>query len=128
MISHLACEVVTAVGASFLPLAIYDFGASPETTWRFASITIIGIGGLGLGRSLWRRRSLARKTVRAEPIQSVVVAALNLGGLGLLLSNAFVPGPTSGARYTLSVLFALGIAGVTFVSATFSNSGNHPAD
>jgi hypothetical protein len=112
---------LTAVGASFLPLVINDFGASPETTWRLASATVFVAGIVGAGFSIRRQRAAILRDSRYA-----LIGILNLGSFGLLLSNVLVVGPTSGARYSAVVLLVLTVAGVLFVSTTFRRSRNPP--
>ena len=115
------------VGGAFLPLIIHAFGTSPQTAWRLASATLFVAGGLSLASSLWRQRRIGRQVVREAPILAVMIAVLNLASFSLLLSNIFVGGATSGARYTATVFMALAIAGVTFVHTTFSDWSNESA-
>jgi hypothetical protein len=114
---------LAAVAGSFLPLAIRAFGVDSEVTWRLASAFILALGGLGLGSSLWRGRRFMWDEVRTEPIQTAVVAALNVAAFGLILTNIIAGGPASGARYVAAVLLTLAVAGLLFVSATFSHPG-----
>ena len=118
---------LVAVGASFLPLVIHTYGAGPETTWRLASAGVLALLSLGLGSSMWRRRTVTLDGFQTEPIQTAIVLVLNVCGMGLLSINILVGGSTSGARYTTAVLLSLALAGVLFVNATFSNSANRPA-
>ena len=113
---------LTAVGASFLPLVIHGFGASPETTWRLASGALFVVGVVAVGFSV-RRQGF----VNLRDFKYALIGILNLGSFGLLLSNVLMVGPTSGARYSAVVLLALTVAGVLFVSTTFWKSGNPPA-
>ncbi len=110
-----------AVFASFLPLVIHAFDASPDTTWRVGSACFLGLSVLGAGSS-FRRRGSWVDGVRAEPIQTVMVLPLQLGSIALMAFNLVAGGPGSGARYIAAVLMMLGVAGVLFVNATFDSA------
>jgi hypothetical protein len=116
---------LVAVFMSFLPLVIYAFGASPDTTWRIGSASFLALGFLSAGASLWRRGGWLAG-VRAEPIQTLLVLPLQLGAIGLMLANLLAGGPGSGARYVAAVLMALAVGGVLFVSATFNSAVDRP--
>ncbi len=106
-----------AVGASFLPLAIDAYGASPDLTWRIGSTAFLALWGLGLGHAIRSRQQLDPYEYRIEPIRNAVYATLNLSGVGLLLFNVLLGGPGSGARYATAVLLILAIAGLRFLAA-----------
>ena len=115
-----------AVGASFLPLAIDAYGASPDLTWRIGSAAFLALWGLGLGLAIRSRQQLDPNEFRSEPIRNAVNATLNVSGVGLLLFNVLLGGPGSGARYATAVLLILAIAGLQFRAATFSTPPDPP--
>jgi hypothetical protein len=116
---------LAAVFMSFLPLVIHAFGVSPETTWRVASAGFFLIVVVAVIPSLLRRGGLI-EGFRSEPIQTIVIAPLQLGGVGLMSINLLVGGPSSGARHVAVILMALGVGGVLFVNATFNSAENRP--
>ena len=116
-----------AVGASFLPLAIDAYGASPDLTWRIGSAAFLVVWGLGFGHAMRSRQQLDPIEFRSEPIRNAVYATLNLSGVGLLLFNVLLGGPGSGARYATAVLLILAIAGLRFLAAAFSTPPDPPA-
>ncbi len=79
-----------AVGASFLPLAIHAYGASPDVTWRIGSAAFVAVWGLGLGLAIRSRQQRDPDEFRNEPIRNAVNATLNVVGVGLLLFNVFL--------------------------------------
>jgi hypothetical protein len=115
-----------AVVASFLPLAIYIYGPSPDVTWRIASVVYLVLSAAGLGFAIRRRLQLDREEFRTEPIRNAVNGAFNIGGFGLLLFNVLVGGSGSGARYVTAVLFMLVIAGIQFLAAAFNAPPDSP--
>ena len=112
---------LVSVAASFLPLIIHAFGANPETTWRVGSATFLAIIVVAGGAAFWRRGSWI-EGARAEPLQTLLILPLQVVGIGLVLVNVLVGGPSSGARYIAAVLMALSTAGVLFVNSTFNSS------
>ncbi len=116
-----------AVGASFLPLAIHAYGASPDVTWRIGSAAFVSLWGLGLGFAIRDRLQRDPAEFRNEPIRNAVNGTLNVGGAGLLLFNILLGGPGSGARYATAVLLILAIAGLQFLAAAFSTPPDAPA-
>ncbi len=116
-----------AVGASFLPLVLHAYGASPDVTWRIGSAAFVAVWGTGLGLAIRSRQQLDPDEFRSEPIRNAVNGTLNAGGAGLLLFNVFLGGPGSGARYATAVLLMLAIAGLQFLAASFRTPPDAPA-
>jgi peptidoglycan/LPS O-acetylase OafA/YrhL len=116
-----------AVVASFLPLAIHAYGASPDATWRIASAAFFLLWGVGLGFAIRSRLNLDPAEFRIKRVRIAVNGTLNAGGAGLLLFNVLLGGPSSGARYVTAVLLLLAIAGLQFLSAAFSAPPDSPA-
>ncbi len=116
-----------AVAASFLPLVVHGFGIGVEATWRVSSGSFIALGSLAFLPSLVRRRRVGWEGQRAQPLQGVVVTALNIGFIVLLAANVVSPSAVSGARYVLATVLLLAIAGVLFIGATFGERLGPPA-
>ncbi len=117
-----------AVAASFLPLAIHAYGASPDVTWRVGSAAFLVLSGLGIGQAVRSRLQHSDSyEFQNEPIRNAVLVTLNVGGAGLLLFNILLGGPGSGARYATAVLLMLVIAGLQFLAAAFSAPPDPPA-
>ena len=114
-----------AAGAAFLPLVIHSFEAGHGTVWRLGSGILFVVAGASALFSFARHGAASPRgllgELRASPVRSGLIQSLNLGSFGLLLSNVVAPGATSGARYIAAVLGALAVAGIIFVTETFSD-------
>lgn len=116
-----------AVAASFLPLAIHAYGASPALTWRTASAAFLALWATGLGFAIKGRLSRDPDEFRVKRVRIAINGALNVTGGGLLLFNIALAGPGSGARYASAVLLLLAIAGIQFLDAAFGTPPDSPA-
>ncbi len=116
---------LVCVFASFLPLVIHAFGASPDAIWRIGSATFLALVVLSGSGSFWRRGGLL-VTIRSEPIIAAIILPTLFVLYGLLLVNLFAGGPGSGARYVAALLLSLVVSGVIFVNATFNTARDRP--
>jgi hypothetical protein len=116
------------VAGALLPLASQLFPVSEAATWRICSALLSIAWLVTFSFAVARFSRVGSLIIRdRNPIWGAVAVSLVSCGNVLLWWNVVSPSGPAGGRYVAALLILLAIAGILFMSATFSGDPEDPA-